>query len=126
MSQSPTDPNGHSSTLVIFGTQLRIHRERAGLSQERLGTKMGFVGGYIGNVERGERKCEREFAVAADVALDTRGALAHLWDETIKKAALPSWFLDWTGTRRRRPSCAASTSPSSTACFRPRSTLACC
>jgi transcriptional regulator with XRE-family HTH domain len=94
MSQPHSEAGSNKSALVAFGAQLRIHRERGGLTQERLGEKIKYAGGYIGNVERGERQCERELAVAADVALNTHGALVHLWDELLKGGAYPAWF-DW-------------------------------
>jgi transcriptional regulator with XRE-family HTH domain len=101
MPQPPGDFGSNNSALTLFGSQLRRHRERAGLSQERLAAKVGYAGGYIGNVERGERRCERGFAVAADRALDTHDALTELWDRTVEASAFPWWFVDWPVYERR-------------------------
>ena len=38
-----------------FGDHLRALREARGLSQERLGSKAGLSGKFVGEVERGEK-----------------------------------------------------------------------
>lgn len=38
-----------------FGETLREHRQRAGLSQEKLAAKAGIDRTYVGGAERGER-----------------------------------------------------------------------
>lgn len=39
---------------VAFGDRIRLHRTRAGISQEKLGERSGLHRTYIGHVERGE------------------------------------------------------------------------
>lgn len=41
--------------LKRFGETLREHRQRAGLSQEKLAAKAGIDRTYVGGAERGER-----------------------------------------------------------------------
>ncbi len=41
--------------LKRFGETLREHRQRAGLSQEKLAAKAGIDRTYLGGAERGER-----------------------------------------------------------------------
>jgi transcriptional regulator with XRE-family HTH domain len=41
--------------LKRFGENLREHRQRAGLSQEKLAAKAGIHRTYVGGAERGER-----------------------------------------------------------------------
>ncbi|MCW2900131.1 MAG: transcriptional regulator, family [Streptosporangiaceae bacterium] len=87
---NPLDPT--SSPLALFGSELRTYRDRVGLSQEQLGSKTNYTGSYVGAVERAEEMPKRRFAVAADVALNTVGALTRLWDGLLKKSVYPPWF----------------------------------
>jgi transcriptional regulator with XRE-family HTH domain len=95
MTRRPLDLNPSSSPLALFGSELRRYREMAGLSQEQLGAKIQFSRSLVGDVERGEKRPDRAFAVACDGAMDTLDALTHLWDGLLKKSAYPSWFADW-------------------------------
>lgn len=52
------------------------------------------TGSFIGAIERGESRCQRELAVLLDDVLDTRGTLPSLWDDLVMNAAFPVWF-DW-------------------------------
>lgn len=44
-----------AEVLKRFGETLREHRQRAGLSQEKLAAKAGIDRTYVGGAERGER-----------------------------------------------------------------------
>lgn len=44
-----------SEILKQFGANLREHRTRTGLSQEKLAAKAGIDRTYVGGAERGER-----------------------------------------------------------------------
>jgi len=44
----------HPTIRDLFGTRLRVLRDRAGLTQERLAFRAGMDRSYIGQVERGE------------------------------------------------------------------------
>ncbi|MFI0445846.1 helix-turn-helix domain-containing protein [Actinomadura sp. 6N118] len=80
--------------LKLFGSQLKRFRELTGLSQDQLGLKGHVTGSFIGAIERGESRCQRELAVLLDDVLDTRGTLPSLWDDLVMNAAFPVWF-DW-------------------------------
>jgi DNA-binding XRE family transcriptional regulator len=94
MARPPNNLDPGASPLALFGSELRRYRERAGLSQDQLGTDINYSGSFIGQVERGEKRCERNLAVRADERLGLPEALANLWDKTVKDHVFPSWF-DW-------------------------------
>jgi transcriptional regulator with XRE-family HTH domain len=50
----------------MFGTLLRFYREQAGLSQEALGTRIGFSKSQVAMVERGARPPKGNFITGAD------------------------------------------------------------
>lgn len=47
--------NNGGGNAEMFGALLRHYRERAGLSQEGLGQKIGFSKSQVAMVERGDR-----------------------------------------------------------------------
>lgn len=85
---------GRPPILRVFGKEVRRYRLAAGLSQDRLAEKVPMSGSHVGNIERGESRCERHVAERFDEILDTKGALPSLWDELVKDVAFPVWF-DW-------------------------------
>ena len=80
--------------LKIFGAEVRRYREMADLSQAALGEKSVISSSHIGKIERGETRCDKKIAETLDGVLDTRGALASLWEKLVRGAAFPAWF-DW-------------------------------
>lgn len=70
----------------LFGAELHIARDQAGLSLAGLAAQYRAEGrvvhrGYLANVEKGERlPNDRQFAEIADDLLATGGLLARLWD----------------------------------------------
>jgi transcriptional regulator with XRE-family HTH domain len=94
MARPPNILNPDESPLALFGSELRRYRERAGLSQDQLGAEVNFSGSFIGQVERGEKRCERILAERVDARLGLPEALASLWDKTLKGHVFPKWF-DW-------------------------------
>jgi transcriptional regulator with XRE-family HTH domain len=56
--------------LKRFGETLREHRQRAGLSQEKLAAKAGIDRTYVGGAERGERNVALVNIVRLAEALD--------------------------------------------------------
>ncbi|MFD0855754.1 helix-turn-helix domain-containing protein [Actinomadura adrarensis] len=85
---------GTSPTLLAFGHQLRRLRNASGLSQERLASHLSVTGQYVYLVEKGQTRCKREFAAAADKVLNADGALVQFWLDLVMDAAYPTWF-DW-------------------------------
>lgn len=60
--------------LKRFGETLREHRQRAGLSQEKLAAKAGIDRTYVGGAERGERNVALVNIVRLAEALDISAA----------------------------------------------------
>ncbi|WP_275956498.1 helix-turn-helix domain-containing protein [Nonomuraea sediminis] len=83
-----------SSPLAFFGSELREHRVRAGLSQEQLAERLSYSLSLVCAVELANRTPSRDFAERADQVLDTRGALTRLWP-LVRQAAYPAWFRPW-------------------------------
>ncbi|MFG2408266.1 Scr1 family TA system antitoxin-like transcriptional regulator [Streptomyces brevispora] len=75
----------------MFGALLRFYRERAGLSQESLGTKIGFSKSQVAMVERGQRPPRGDFTSRADAVLGAEGALTAA-AEKLTFSHLASWF----------------------------------
>ncbi|GAA3478313.1 helix-turn-helix transcriptional regulator [Streptomyces yanii] len=75
----------------MFGTLLRFFRERAGVSQEALGLKIGFSKSQVAMVERGQRPPKGDFIVRADDVLGAQGALLAAAEE-LTFSHLASWF----------------------------------
>ncbi|MFF8399047.1 Scr1 family TA system antitoxin-like transcriptional regulator [Streptomyces sp. NPDC016172] len=63
------DPS--SSPRALLGAELRHAREKAGLSQEELGQRLFVSGSFIGQLEAGTRRLQREYARLLDEALGT-------------------------------------------------------
>ncbi|WP_329315602.1 helix-turn-helix domain-containing protein [Streptomyces sp. NBC_01262] len=71
-------PPGKEPSLFLrhFGGQVRILRERRGLTRDELGGLASCSGSLIGAIERGERIADPDFAVRLDTALVAEGLLA--------------------------------------------------
>ncbi|MEV6161316.1 helix-turn-helix transcriptional regulator [Streptomyces sp. NPDC052052] len=75
----------------MFGRLLRFYRERAGLSQETLGSRIGYSKSQVAMVERGQRPPKEEFIAQADKALGAQGAL-DVAGEKLSFTHLALWF----------------------------------
>jgi transcriptional regulator with XRE-family HTH domain len=85
---------GKSKSLILFGIEVRRFRQAAGLSQEQTGSKIHVSGSHIGQIERGEVRCEEKTAKALDEVLGSVGTIPSLWKQCVKNSVFPSWF-DW-------------------------------
>ncbi|MEV8321623.1 helix-turn-helix transcriptional regulator [Kitasatospora sp. NPDC058397] len=86
-----------SDFFRAIGKQIKLLRERAGMTQKELGERVGYGEHLIGAVERGKRTPQPEFLVAADKVLNAGGLLAITKDDVMRaraKARLrhPAWF----------------------------------
>nr|WP_203608207.1 helix-turn-helix transcriptional regulator [Streptomyces anulatus] len=80
----------------MFGLLLRHFRERAGLSQEQLGKRIGYSKSQVAMVERGARPPKGAFVQQADEVLGAQGALIVAAPkppkQTERRSPLPDWF----------------------------------
>lgn len=83
--------NTGGSTPRMFGALLRYYRDRAGLSQEALGLRIGFSKSQVAMVERGQRPPKGDFIPKADSATGAGGALLVAAAE-LKFSNVATWF----------------------------------
>ncbi|MFI6877028.1 Scr1 family TA system antitoxin-like transcriptional regulator [Streptomyces sp. NPDC050400] len=79
--------------LRCFGRQLRLLRERAGLSRAELGARLGYSEDLVASVELGRRIPKPEFIQHADEALSAEGLLTAMKSE-VARARYPEFFRD--------------------------------
>jgi len=63
----------------VFVAEFRRWRDVRGLSRTALAKQMGYSRSYVSKVESGNEHASREFAQAADAALNTGGAIRRAW-----------------------------------------------
>jgi transcriptional regulator with XRE-family HTH domain len=76
---------------VRLGKQIRVYRERSGLSQEELGERIKLSPTMLSAMERGARGIKRSHMEQIDSALGTRDLLTQAWDRT-EGSGLPPWY----------------------------------
>lgn len=100
------DEGDQSSDLNrALGKQVKVLRERAGLTQRALGDRLGYSEDLISSLERGRRTPQAEFLVAADELLDAGGVLKAAIEYVEKAKAKarvrhPAWFRDYARLER--------------------------
>ncbi|MFF1641097.1 Scr1 family TA system antitoxin-like transcriptional regulator [Streptomyces sp. NPDC058246] len=100
-SQETYDEGEQSSDLNrAIGKQVKVLRERAGLTQKELGDRLGYSEDLVSSLERGRRTPQREFLEAADELLDAGGLLTATIEDVEKAKARgrvrhPAWFRDY-------------------------------
>lgn len=87
----PLDPS--SSPRAMLGAELRHQREAAGLTQEELGRPLFVSGSFIGQLEAGTRRMQREYAVKIDEILKTDGYFTRNC-EAATKSKYPDHFAE--------------------------------
>ncbi|MEV0120746.1 helix-turn-helix transcriptional regulator [Streptomyces sp. NPDC050703] len=84
-----------------FGALLRFYRERAGITQEALGTHVQYSKSQMAMVERGERAPRGRLAELADQFLGAQGALVLLAEKEFGHRVLPAWTEDYLAEERK-------------------------
>ncbi|MEU9041068.1 MULTISPECIES: helix-turn-helix transcriptional regulator [unclassified Kitasatospora] len=79
--------------LRSFGRQLKLLREREGLSRAQLGVRLGYGEDQIASVELGRRIPRPELIDKADQELNAGGLLIAMKDE-VARARYPAFFRD--------------------------------
>lgn len=83
------DPS--TSPRALLGAELRVARERAGLSQAELGEPLFVSGSFIGQLEAGTRRMHLDFARQLDEILNTGGFFVRNC-EAAAKSKYPDHF----------------------------------
>lgn len=91
--EQPERDEEASDVLRAVSRQIRLWRERAGLTQAELGTAIGYSEDLVSSVERGRRAPRPEFLDNADEALGAGGMLAA-FKEDVTRARYPKKVRD--------------------------------
>lgn len=79
--------------LCVFGRQLKLFRERAGMDRAKLGSLTGYSASTIASFEQGRRIPPPKFIDRADEVLDAGGVLSASKEE-MARAQYPAFFRD--------------------------------
>ncbi|KUN08749.1 DNA-binding protein [Streptomyces yokosukanensis] len=95
--ETPAEVNGAVGVFVLLGKQLKLLRERAGLSQREFGNLVGYGPDQISAMERGVRTPRPEFLEKADEILNAGGLLKAVIpevEEAMSRARTrhPEWY----------------------------------
>ncbi|CAL9400050.1 hypothetical protein SUDANB145_01445 [Streptomyces sp. enrichment culture] len=91
--------------MRAIGKQVKLLRERAGLTQKELGDRLGYSEDLVSSIERGRRVPQPDFLKAADELLDAGGLLKAVIEDIEKAKAKarvrhPAWFKDYARIER--------------------------
>lgn len=94
------DSEGATDLFRVIGRQVRLLRERAGLTQRELGEQLGYSEDLVRSLECGRRTPQPEFLDAADDSLDAGGLLRAATEDVARARARarvrhPAWFRDY-------------------------------
>ncbi|MFC9285323.1 helix-turn-helix domain-containing protein [Streptomyces sp. NPDC057052] len=94
------DTDGLLDLNRAVGRQVKLLRERAGLTQKELGDRLGYGEDLISSLERGRRTPQPEFLDAADDLLGAGGLLKATKEDVARAKARarvrhPAWFRDY-------------------------------
>lgn len=96
----PEDEDGSADLFRAIGRQVKLLRERAGLTQRELGERLAYGEDLISSLERGRRTPQPEFLDAADEVLGAAGLLKAAKEDVARVKARarvrhPAWFRDY-------------------------------
>jgi transcriptional regulator with XRE-family HTH domain len=99
------DDDAPSDLFRAVGRQVRLLRDRAGLTQKELGRRLAYGEDQISSLERGRRTPQPEFLDAADELLGADGLLKVTKDDVARARARarvrhPAWFRDYARLER--------------------------
>ncbi|MEU8350811.1 helix-turn-helix transcriptional regulator [Streptomyces sp. NPDC048845] len=89
-----TEKNAKSATLRYFGSQMRMWRQRAGITRERLAAEVGYSVETISSVEQGRRMPQPSLLEAADDVLGAGGLLKGGGCFLVREK-YPDWFQEY-------------------------------
>ncbi|RAJ58933.1 helix-turn-helix protein [Streptomyces sp. Amel2xB2] len=91
-----TDDDGEAvdPLLKAIGKQIKLLRDRAGLTQAELGRRIGYSMDLVASVERGRRPPKPPFIDGAERELDAGGLLKAI-EGDVERARLPARFRDF-------------------------------
>lgn len=90
--QQPEYEDG-TGMLCVFGRQLKLFRERAGMDRVRFGSLTGYSASTIASFEQGRRVPPPKFIDQADEVLGAGGVLSASKEE-VARAQYPAFFRD--------------------------------
>ncbi|MFE1750956.1 helix-turn-helix domain-containing protein [Streptomyces anandii] len=79
--------------LCVFGRQLKLFRERAGMDRARFGSLTGYSASTVASFEQGRRIPPPRFIARADEVLGAGGVL-NASKEEVARAQYPAFFRD--------------------------------
>jgi transcriptional regulator with XRE-family HTH domain len=82
--------------LKAYGSFVRVKREETDLNIAQLAKKLQVSASYVSQVEGGTTRCRRDFAERTDKALVARGEIVQKWDDLLKDATYPEYFIDFS------------------------------
>ncbi|MFC9038849.1 helix-turn-helix domain-containing protein [[Kitasatospora] papulosa] len=89
--QQPEEYEVGTGMLCVFGRQVKLFRERAGLDRATLGSLTGYSASTIASFEQGRRVPPPKFIDQVDEVLDARGVLSASKEE-VARAQYPAFF----------------------------------
>ncbi|PTM99118.1 helix-turn-helix domain-containing protein [Streptomyces sp. VMFN-G11Ma] len=98
--EPPEDTDGLLDLNRAVGRQIKLLRERAGLTQKELGDRLGYGEDLVSSLERGRRTPQPEFLDAADDLFGAGGLLKATKEDVARAKARarvrhPAWFRDY-------------------------------
>ncbi len=101
----PEDGDESLDLFRALGRQLKLLRERAGLTQRELAERLSYGEDLIGAVECGRRTPQPDLLKAADELLNAGGLLTATTEDVIRAKARarvrhPTWFRDYARLER--------------------------
>lgn len=85
------EEEGNNGLLRSFGRQVKLFRERAGMSQPDVASRLGYSVSQVASIEQGRRIMQPDVIDRADEVLDAGGVLVAM-KEQVERAGFPKFF----------------------------------